>query len=236
MLKENKMNIIYKITYLPHLNTNYPKFYIGSKMNYSSSRFYLGSVSSKQIFEYTENMPLYQWWKLKTKNCSSDFLFEILEIYNCDANELLLYEEQWQRKLDISSNEYFNQAYATKNFCSKKNSESQKLLKSKKTKEFWASPEGELKKERLRARNKINSSDNIKRNLKYGKLHNYTYKNGYFDYGESIQYKIGFSYILIDGIKYKTLQEASKKLNTTAYIVKRKCLSLNFKSWEFIYE
>lgn len=130
------MNIIYKITYLPHLNANYPKFYIGSKMNYSSSRFYLGSVSSKQIFEYTENMPLYQWWKLKTKNYSNDFLFEILEIYNCDAKELLLYEEQWQRKLDISSNEYFNQAYATKNFCSKKNSESQKLLKAKKLKNF----------------------------------------------------------------------------------------------------
>ena len=59
------MNILYKVTYLPHLNTNWPKYYVGSKYNYKGN--YFGSVDSKQIYEYTEGLTLKDWWKKEKK-------------------------------------------------------------------------------------------------------------------------------------------------------------------------
>ena len=152
------MHILYKITYIPHLNTSYPKYYIGSKYNYNGK--YYGSVSSKQVFEYTNGVSLCDWWKSKKKN-PENFIFEILESYeDITPNDLVLCEKDLQLKLNVLSEEYFNQSIAAKGFCSVKKSENTKKLMSEKTKEYWNSKEGEEKRQRLINRN-LQSQSNI---------------------------------------------------------------------------
>ena len=119
------MHILYKITYLPHLNTKWPKFYIGSKYNYKGK--YFGSVDSKQIYDYTEGLPLRDWWKKQDKNY---FLFEILEEFNSiTPQELVAKEYDLHVQLDVLSDSYFNHSIATKGYCAVKNSENTKQKK-----------------------------------------------------------------------------------------------------------
>ena len=75
------MNILYKITYLPHLkNQTPPYYYVGSKYNYDKK--YFGSPSSKQKDWYSENFTICKWWKQKIKNNKDDFYFEIISEYD----------------------------------------------------------------------------------------------------------------------------------------------------------
>lgn len=151
------MHILYKITYIPHLNTSYPKYYVGSKYNYSGN--YYGSISSKQVFDYTNGMTLVDWWKTEKKT-KENFIFEILEIYdNISANDLVLYEKELHLKLNVLSEEYFNQSIATKGFCSVKKSKNTKVLMSESAKIYWATEEGLCKKQRLIDRNLEFQSD-----------------------------------------------------------------------------
>lgn len=146
------MHILYKITYLPHIGTSYPKYYIGSKHNYKGN--YYGSVSSTQIFEYTNGMELKKWWKQELKY-KDNFLFEILSQFE-DISPLELVEKEFELhvKLDVLSDEYFNQSIATKGWVSCTNSAQTKQKKSEKTKLYWNSAAGKLKKERLAERNR----------------------------------------------------------------------------------
>jgi len=146
------MHILYKVTYLPHLGTDYPKFYIGSKYNYKGN--YYGSVDSKQIYPYTEGKHLKEWWKEQKQN-PDNFLFEIMEVFDTiTPEELVERERDLQLSLDVLSEEYFNHSVATKGFYSRKRSDETKKIVSDKTKEYWASEAGVLKKRRLIERNK----------------------------------------------------------------------------------
>lgn len=79
------MNILYRITYLPHLkNQTPPYYYIGSKYNYKEN--YWGSLSSKQKDWYSEGLSICDWWKKKikeNKNLPKSFLlwYNIRECY-----------------------------------------------------------------------------------------------------------------------------------------------------------
>lgn len=148
------MHILYKVTYLPHLGTNHPKFYIGSKYNYKGN--YYGSVASKQVYEYTEGKSLKDWWKIQ-KLTPENFSFEVLEVFgDITPKELVNKERDLQLKLDVLSESYFNHSVATKGFCSKKRSEESIKHISNKTKQYWDSDAGQLKRQRLVERNERN--------------------------------------------------------------------------------
>jgi hypothetical protein len=150
------MHILYKVTYLPHLGlgTNRPKFYIGSKYNYKGN--YYGSVASKQVYEYTEGKSLKDWWKIQ-KLTPENLLFEVLEVFDdITPEELVNKERDLQLKLNVLSESYFNHSVATKGFCSKKRSEESIKHISNKTKQYWDSDAGQLKRQRLVERNERN--------------------------------------------------------------------------------
>jgi hypothetical protein len=69
------MHVLYKITSLPHLNTEYPKYYVGSKYNWKPG--YYGSLSSKRMFDYTRGLTLKEWWKEEIKT-PGNFIAEII--------------------------------------------------------------------------------------------------------------------------------------------------------------
>ena len=160
------MDVIYKVTYLPHLNTEYPKYYVGSKCNYKPKQNYMGSVSSKQIFEYTKGKTLKDWWKNQIKEQPENFSIEILHEINSTPKDILLLEREWQEKLGVLSNEYFNGSYAAKGWFAASNSEETKKLKSEKTKAYWDSPAGQEKKERLAEKNRQVKSKQLKEKWK----------------------------------------------------------------------
>lgn len=133
------MHILYKITYLPHIGTNYPKYYIGSKYNFKGN--YFGSVSSSSIPEYTNGETLKKWWSTRDKK---DFKFEILKIFEqIDPGELILQERKLHDELNVLSNEYFNSCKALKGFVSSKKSVETKIKLSNSLKKFYSSPEGQ---------------------------------------------------------------------------------------------
>jgi hypothetical protein len=154
------MHILYKVTYLPHIDTELPKYYIGSKYNYKGN--YFGSVSSNQVYEYTEGIPLKEWWKTQ-RQFLERLEFEILETYDdITPKELVIKEYNLHIKLNVMSSEYFNHSIATKGWCSVTNSAQTKKLKSDKAKEYWDSDAGQLKKHRLIERNKQHQSNIMK--------------------------------------------------------------------------
>lgn len=132
------MHILYKVTYLPHMETSYPKYYIGSKFNYKGN--YYGSVSSNAVLDYTDGLPLKKWWVSRKKE---DFKFEILKIFEqIDPVELILQERKLHDELNVLSNEYFNSCKALKGFVSSKKSAETKIKLSISLKKFYNSPEG----------------------------------------------------------------------------------------------
>lgn len=154
------MNIIYKITYLPHLINNTPPFYyIGSKYNYKSN--YYGSPASKQKDWYTEKMSIGEWWKKEIKNNKEKFKFEILQVFSEDMTPEMLVEEE--KKIQLKKNvrnsiEYFNKSVATSGWVSAPRTEETKKLVGEKTKKYWDSEEGYQKKQRLIERNRTKHS------------------------------------------------------------------------------
>ncbi len=135
-------SVIYKITYLPHEENGLdPKYYIGSKHNYKGN--YLGSLSSKQRDWFTGSITLKEWWKNQTQNEPDNFKFEILKTYlKVSPKKLVECELQYQQKIGILGEEYFNKGYATKGFVSGKKTKITRQVLSQKTKRYWDSPDG----------------------------------------------------------------------------------------------
>lgn len=131
------MNILYRITYLPHLNNKTPPYYyIGSKYDYKKE--YWGSPSSSQNDWYTNGISIRDWWKNEIKN-KNNFLFEIISIHN-DLSPTLLVEEEKkiQIELDVKNNvEYFNKSIATTGWVSSPRTEETKKKISEITKKYW---------------------------------------------------------------------------------------------------
>lgn len=151
-------NLIYRVWYLPFvMSDKNPKYYCGSKYHYKGN--YFGSPSAKLITEYSNGMSLKDWWKSEIKRDKSNFYFEILELCDSDytPEQLILKEVEWHTKLNVLSEEYFNQSTAAKGFYSRPKSgpvgEGTRKRQSKKTKEYWDSPEGQAKRERMIKRN-----------------------------------------------------------------------------------
>lgn len=132
-------NIIYKITYKPHLHTDFPKYYIGSKYKWKGN--YYGSVSSTQKFHFTQGQKLSEWWKTRDTN---DFLFEILVDLGEESSkdELIERERQIQLDLNVKSAEYFNQCVANKGFFSCVKSEETRKKMSESLKAFYKTKKG----------------------------------------------------------------------------------------------
>lgn len=155
------MHIIYKVTYKPHLNTRFPKFYIGSKYNYRGN--YFGSVSSQTIHSFTENTSLEQWWKSRKQE---DFLFEVLECFDdITPGELVVKEREYHDLYHVEGPDYFNASKACKGFFSSKKSNLTKERLSKSLKEFYSTPEGViLAKKQGEKRKGKQRPDNVLRN------------------------------------------------------------------------
>lgn len=155
------MHVLYQITYKPHLETNYPKYYVGSKHNWN--RHYKGSVASNKVFDYTNGLSLKDWWKAEWKKDPSQFLVTVIKTFDdITPSELVLEEKQLQEEMGVLGDDYFNQCVAAKGFFSVANSEETKQLKSVKTKAYWDSAEGQLKRQRLTEHNKLVKSDQLK--------------------------------------------------------------------------
>lgn len=134
------MHILYKVTYLPHLGTNLPKYYIGSKYNYKGN--YYGSVSSNLVHDYTNGLTLKNWWSSRNKE---DFKFEVLKIFDqITPGDLILQERILHDELNVLSEDYFNSCKALKGFYSVKKSEETKAKLSRSLKSFYNTPEGKL--------------------------------------------------------------------------------------------
>ena len=132
------MHIIYKITYKPHLNTNLPKYYIGSKYNYKGN--YYGSVSSQEVTEYTNGLSLKKWWKTLNKD---DLIVEVLDVFdNITPEQLVLKEREYHDKMDVLTNDYFNSCKANKGFVSKPKTTKTKEKMSNSLKAFYSTTEG----------------------------------------------------------------------------------------------
>jgi hypothetical protein len=158
------MNIQYKITYLPHLENNTPPYYyIGSKYNYQGN--YFGSPSSKQKDWFTGDLSISKWWKKEIKENKQNFKFEILKDCGDITPQLLVEEEKsLHLKLNVKTDyDYFNKSIATTGWVSIPRTDKTKKIISEKTKAYWDSEEGQLKKQRLIASNKKYSSDRLKR-------------------------------------------------------------------------
>jgi hypothetical protein len=229
------MHILYKVTYLPHLNTDYPKFYIGSKYNYKGN--YYGSVDSKQVYEYTGGKPLRDWWKLQ-KESPENFLFEILETFDdITPEELVNKERDLQLTINVLSEEFFNHSIATKGFCSKKRSEETKRSVSQKTREYWESEAGKLKKQRLSERNKKFQSDWMKEKWKNPSesMVNKTYHGrpkGSKDVGER-KPRSTIRKVCYDGIVYENAIEASEVYGVHPVTIRRWCKD-NMNKWSYV--
>lgn len=155
------MHIIYKISYLPHLHTEYPKYYIGSKYNYKIG--YLGSVASKKKFDFTKDLSLKDWWKLKVKEEPENFLLEILENFvDISPNLLVEKELQTQKHFNIIGPEYFNQSYACGKFVSAKKDEEFKQNHSRVLKEWYKTDKGLEKRNKISEKNKEIKSKEMK--------------------------------------------------------------------------
>lgn len=143
------MHILYQVTYIPHLGTDFPKYYVGSKYNYVGN--YFGSVDSRCIFDYTDGMTLRDWWKSRKP---SNFKFQILASFeDISPKELLQKEHELHLALDILTDDYFNRTTAIPTMYPGKGYK----LGAKARKNFsiarkrhWDSEEGEARKERLR--------------------------------------------------------------------------------------
>jgi len=231
------MHILYKVTYLPHLNTKCPKYYVGSKHNYKGN--YFGSVDSKQVYEYTEGLRLRDWWK-KQKKDTKNFLFEIIESFEeITPQELVEKEHDLHIKLNVLGDDYFNHSIATKGYCSIKNSEKTKKIKSEKTKLYWDSESGQNKKQKLIERNKTVHKKNMLEKWKnptepmLNKVYHGRTK-GSKDLQKRKQKPI--KKIYAEGLIFNDAIEASKHFGIHPVNIRRRC-RLNYnENWRYLIE
>lgn len=231
------MDVVYKITYLPHINTNYPKFYIGSKKNWKSNRNYLGSVASQRVFDFTNGKSIKDWWNFNTKQNKDDFVFEILESFeDISLSGLVIREREWQIKYDVISEEYFNQSLAICGFFSRPNSEETKIKKSLKTKLFWDTERGRQKKERLAKRNKETKSEEIRNAWKISQKLKDRITSGRPKGAKDLTArKIRREQkVCIEGVLYDNAKLAAKKYEIDVNNIRRRCRMDQYIDWNYI--
>lgn len=222
------MHILYKVTYIPHLGTNKPKYYIGSKYRYKEG--YYGSVSSLRSFDWTEGKTLKDWWKEKVLSAPNDFMFEVLKVFPYEITTKYLIEQEkiLQEDLGVRSDEYFNQSIANKGFISVKNSEQQKKKKSESLKKFYLTQEGLDKRKRISQKNKEIKSRQIrekwqdpeyrKKQMDYKKKNSSVISSKIKDMWQTEVYRNRFiTEIILDGKTYFGWQELLKETGLTKY-------------------
>lgn len=232
------MHVIYKITYLPHLITQTPPYYyIGSKFNYDGK--YMGSPASNQMDWYTEEMSIKNWWKTQIFDKPKDFLFEVLEVVNTDSPQFLVeIEKDYHIKLDVRhSVDYFNKSIATSGWVSSPRTDLTKELASKKTSEYWNSPDGEEKKKRLSERNRATHSEKMKSrwtnptDSMKNAIHNGRPKGAKDLVPRNPKPERS---VYVEGIIYESAKLASDTLNIHPATVRRKCKSTTILEWRYI--
>jgi hypothetical protein len=238
------MNIIYRITYLPHLkNQTPPYYYIGSKFNYSKS--YWGSPSSKQKDWYTENLTISQWWKKKIKEDQSNFYFEIISEFN-EIDPLQLVEEEKKIQIEMNvknSKEYFNKSIATSGWVSAPRTEDTKKRIREITKNYWSQNTQEVleRKKKISERNKKIKSKELKEKWKNPTdkmLKNYerfvnmskTQKRPW----TKNKRKRKSQKVHICGIIYENAVEASKHIGINPVNIRRRCRLNQYFDWYYV--
>lgn len=226
------MDIIYRVTYLPHVNTDKPKYYIGSKKNWDKNPKYRGSSSSNQIFGYTEGMTLSEWWRKEQKRNLENFKIEILEQFDdIPAKELVEIENRYHLMFDVLSDDYFNQSIATLGYYPSKNSEDTKRKKSEASKRYWDSPEGIEKRKRLSERNRKTKSEEMIDRWKEPTESMISRKmtgrpKGAKDIVKRKPKKKRIP-VVVDDIKFDSLTAASKFYSVSNQKIMRRCLDPN---------
>lgn len=240
------MNILYKITYIPHLiNKTPPYYYIGSKYNYRGN--YFGSPSSKQKDWFTGSLSISEWWKNEILHNKQNFKFEIIE--DCgDISPQLLVEKEKQIHLDLNikeCNQYFNKSIATTGWVSIPKTEETKKIISEKTKRFWNSEQGKIKKHNLIESNKKHSSNRLKKlwkecpeklkptassRKKTSEGVKAAWAAGKFDNKKDRKCKK----ISGNGIVFINAFEASKHENIHPVNIRRRCRSNKFPDWFYL--
>jgi len=162
------MHILYKITYLPHVENNTPPFYyVGSKYNYDGK--YMGSPASKQSDWYTGGLSIADWWKQQVRNNPQNFKFEIVADYDdVQPQDLVEHENELQLRLNVKdSDEYFNKAIATCGWVSAPRTEETKNKIRAITSNYWQQDTDEVlaRKEKLVEYNKKHSADRIRKTM-----------------------------------------------------------------------
>lgn len=233
------MDVIYKVTYLPHLDSDLPKYYIGSKKNWFEGCNYMGSVASSKIFHYTDGLELKHWWKKKTKEEPNNFLFEIIESYEEKTpKELVLIEKEYQEKMGVLSCDYFNQSIATKGFVSGKNDENTRKKKSLSTKKYWDSPEGIEKRKRLSERNRNNKSQEMKEKWKTSEFRKKRESANITGRPKGSKNKNPvertMKKIEVDGIVYNNAFEVSESFGIHPVNVRRRCRLEQYDNWRYV--
>lgn len=232
-------NVIYKISYIPHIKNNTPPYYyIGSKYNYMGEDTYYGSPSSQFPDWYTNGQSIASWWKETVKSNPELFKFEVLEeVDDSNPKDLAYIEEQYHRELDVTSKYYFNSCIANGNFVSgPKDLDTRKKI-SDATKVFWSTEEGTEKKARLAAMNRDVkpqqmrdkwTDPDFKEAMKSrpapwtGKKRPYQKRNRKSQPVE------------IDGVVYESANVAAKAIGIHVVNVRRRCRLDNYKEWKYV--
>lgn len=230
------MHVLYRITYLPHLETELPKYYIGSKYNYKPG--YMGSLSSKSKEAFTNGLTLAEWWKRETKINSNDFKFEILETFeDLTPNELVILEHDLQVKLNVLGENYFNRGLATVGFVSSKNTEETKRIKSARTKKYWDSLSPSQKEARIKARSLEAVSKSLKerwknptKKMQNRKVHGRP--KGAKDLESRKQREERM--VSIEGVVYSSAKEAATVYGVHPVNIRRKCRTSKYIDWFYI--
>lgn len=88
---------LYVIEYVPFIGNpeNKPWLYSGSC--FTGNMDYLGSVSSKTVYDWTDSLPLQKWWKIKTTTQPELFRKTIISEHpSITSRELRRLEMNWQ--------------------------------------------------------------------------------------------------------------------------------------------
>lgn len=101
---------LYIIEYKPFRDNNSNKPWLYSGSCFTGNVEYLGSVSSKTVYEWTETLPLQKWWKIQTRQYPELFQKTIVSTHpNISSRDLRLLEMEWQTKENHKDDpRYFN--------------------------------------------------------------------------------------------------------------------------------
>tara|TARA_R110000803_G_scaffold135667_1_gene202616 strand:+ start:37 stop:768 length:732 start_codon:yes stop_codon:yes gene_type:complete len=239
------MHILYRITYLPHVESNTePFYYVGSKYDYTGN--YWGSPASKQRDWYTGELSISDWWKKEVSKNIDSFRFEVLQSFDdITPQDLVMEEYTLHTSLDVRNLElYFNRAIATKGFCAVRKTDITKKKISETTQRYWDSDTEEVRKRRkdLIERNKRVKSEELssrwktnpeqfdithdKRDKLSQSVKN-AWENGVYDKRKK---KAGYP-VMIEGVYYSDSATAAEAVGITKHNVYSRCKSKNFKNW-----